>query len=101
SLGGRAAVFSRVSRRLAARGRRGFRGPPAGWSRRPGHALPGAAVQLAVPVPGLSLADEHAMNVTSFFGQQPPIPVDRRAMLKRAAAGFGYLPFPGPCPEAP
>jgi hypothetical protein len=40
------------------------------------------------------------MNVTGFLGQQPSIPMDRRAMLKRAAAGFGYLAFAGLCAEA-
>ena len=40
------------------------------------------------------------MNVTDFFGQHPSIPMDRRNMLKRAAAGFGYLAFAGLCAEA-
>jgi hypothetical protein len=40
------------------------------------------------------------MNLTSFLGQQPSIPLDRRAMLKQAAAGFGYLAFAGLCAEA-
>src|SRR5262249_39428459 len=99
-LGGRAAVCPRVSRGLAARGCRGFREPPTRWGLRLGRALPGAAVQLAFPVPGLSLADKLSMNVTSFFGQHPPPPLDRRAVLKRAAAGFGYLAFAGLCAEA-
>jgi hypothetical protein len=40
------------------------------------------------------------MNMSSFFGQQPSLPLDRRTMLKRAAAGFGYLAFAGLCAEA-
>jgi hypothetical protein len=40
------------------------------------------------------------MNVTDFFGQHPSIPMDRRNMLKRAAAGFGYLALAGLCAEA-
>ena len=40
------------------------------------------------------------MNETSFFGQQPALPLDRRTMLKRAAAGFGYLAFAGLSAEA-
>src|SRR5262249_10383513 len=60
----------------------------------------GAPVLLAVSVPGLSHADLHAMNIPSFSGQQPSIPLDRRTMLKHAAAGFGYLAFAGLCAEA-
>ena len=40
------------------------------------------------------------MNVPNFFEQQPSIPLDRRTLLKRAAAGFGYLAFAGLCAEA-
>jgi hypothetical protein len=40
------------------------------------------------------------MTLPRFFGQQPPYPLDRRTMLKRAAAGFGYLAFAGLCAEA-
>lgn len=40
------------------------------------------------------------MSVNSFFGQQPAIPLDRRTLLKQAAAGFGYLAFAGLCAEA-
>jgi hypothetical protein len=40
------------------------------------------------------------MNITGFFGQQPSNPLDRRAMLKQAAAGFGYLALAGLSAEA-
>src|SRR5262245_35760363 len=40
------------------------------------------------------------MNANSFFGQHPPIRLDRRTMLKQAATGFGYLAFAGLSTEA-
>src|SRR5215510_3156739 len=40
------------------------------------------------------------MNMNNLFGIQEPIRLDRRTMLKRAAAGFGYLAFAGLCAEA-
>src|SRR6516225_966302 len=40
------------------------------------------------------------MNSNDFFGHQPPFRLNRRTMLKQAAAGFGYLAFAGLCAEA-
>jgi hypothetical protein len=40
------------------------------------------------------------MNMNNFFGHPEPIRLDRRTMLKQAAAGFGYLAFAGLCAEA-
>jgi hypothetical protein len=40
------------------------------------------------------------MNISNLFGIQEPSRLDRRTMLKQAAAGFGYLAFAGLCAEA-
>ncbi len=40
------------------------------------------------------------MNFNNIFRPQNPVLLDRRTMLKRAAAGFGYLAFAGLCAES-
>jgi hypothetical protein len=40
------------------------------------------------------------MNLDDIFGSRGPASLNRRAMLKRAACGFGYLAFAGLCAES-